>query len=285
MLVISLLLASAISFAPNLERSVNESMKNRQGAAVVLDVQTGQILASYRMDVAARRAASPGSAIKPFTLMTLIEAGTVTEQTSLVCPRVVRIGKRTFDCSHEVLPGPLNAVAALAYSCNHFFTRLAETLPLDALTRAFSRLGFSSLTGKWQTEIPGTIQHPTSKQALELMSIGVADIAVTPLAMAEAYRQLARRLRSQESTAELRVVSKGLRAVVTTGTGRLAASKRVAVSGKTGTSAGHGWFACFVPSERPEIVVVVFLERGTGPADAAPIAGRILDSYVPGGPQ
>jgi penicillin-binding protein 2 len=281
-LAISLLLASAISLSPNLERSVNEAMNKRQGAAVVLDVQTGRILASYRMDVAARRAVSPGSAIKPFTLMTLIEAGVVTEQTALICPKVVRIGKRTFDCSHEVLPGPLNAVAALAYSCNHFFTRLAETLPLDALTRAFSRFGFSSLTGKWQTEIPGTVQQPVSKQALQLMSIGADDIAVTPLAMAEAYCQLARRLRSQENTAEMRIISEGLRAVVTTGTGKLAASKQVVVSGKTGTAGGHGWFAGFVPSERPEIVVVVFLERGTGPADAALIAGRILDSYVPG---
>jgi penicillin-binding protein 2 len=257
-------------------------MKNRQGAAVVLDVQTGQILASYRMDVAARRAASPGSAIKPFTLMTLVEAGVVTEQTALVCPKVVRIGKRTFDCSHEVLPGPLNAVAALAYSCNHFFTRLSEALPLDALARAFSRFGFSSLTGKWQTEIPGTVQQPASKQAMQVMSIGSEDIAVTPLAMAEAYRQLALRLRSQESTPEMRIVSQGLRAVVTTGTGKLAASKRFAVSGKTGTAGGHAWFAGFVPSERPEIVLVVFIERGTGPADAAPIAGRIFDSYVSG---
>jgi penicillin-binding protein 2 len=257
-------------------------MKNRQGAAVVLDVETGQILASYRMDVAARRAASPGSAIKPFTLMTLIEAGAVTEQTALVCPKVVRIGKRTFDCSHVVLPGPLNAVAALAYSCNHFFTRLSEALPLDALARAFSRFGFSSLTGKWQTEIPGTVQQPASKQAMQLMSIGSEDITVTPLAMAEAYRQLALRLRSQENTPEMRIVSQGLRAVVTTGTGKLAASKRVAVSGKTGTAGGHAWFAGFVPSERPEIVLVVFIERGTGPVDAAPIARRIFDSYVSG---
>jgi penicillin-binding protein 2 len=209
----------------------------------------------------------------------------VTEQTALVCPKVVRIGKRTLDCSHERMPGPLNAVTALAYSCNHFFTRLSESLPIDALARAFSRFGFNSLTGRWQTEIPGTIQQPASKQAMQLMSIGENDIAVTPLAMAEAYRQLARRLRSQESTPELRIVSDGLRAVVTTGTGKLAASKRVAISGKTGTSGGHAWFAGFVPSERPEIVVVVFLERGTGPADAAPIAGRILDSYVPGGRQ
>ena len=280
MLAISLLLASAISLSTNLERSVNESMKNRQGAAVVLDVQTGQILASYRMDVAARREASPGSSIKPFTLMTLIEAGVVNEHTALICPRVVRIGKRTFDCSHEVLTGPLNAVAALAYSCNHFFTRLSESLPLDALARAFSRFGFNSLTGKWQTEVPGTVQLPASRQGMQLMSIGTEDIAVTPLAMAEAYRQLALRLRAQEKTTELRILSEGLRAVVTTGTGKLAASKRVAVSGKTGTASGHGWFAGFVPSDRPEIVVVVFIERGTGPADAAPIAGRILDSYV-----
>ena len=64
------------------------------------------------------------------------------------------------------------------------------------------------------------------------------------------------------------------------GTGQLAASRRVQVAGKTGTSGGHAWFAGFAPAERPEIVVVVFLERGTGGTDAAPIAGRIFDGHA-----
>src|SRR5262249_50421036 len=190
-------------------------MNHRQGAAVALDVETGQVVASYRMDVAARRLAAPGSTVKPFTLMALMDAGIVKDQTSLFCPRTVRVGTHILDCSHPRSPEPLDPVMALAYSCNHFFTAMAERLPLDALPREFSRAGFDSVTGRWQTEIPGVVDQPHSKQALQLMSVGEEGIKVTPLALAEAYRSIARPLRNpQKATPELQLVLKGLQAVV-----------------------------------------------------------------------
>src|SRR5713226_900782 len=93
-----------------LQRSVDDSMNHRQGAAVALDVETGQVLASYHMDVAARRLVPPGSAVKPFTLMALMEAGLVEEETSLFCPRTVRIGTHILDCSHPKSPESLDPV-------------------------------------------------------------------------------------------------------------------------------------------------------------------------------
>lgn len=63
------------------------------------------------------------------------------------------------------------------------------------------------------------------------------------------------------------------------------------VAGKTGTAeytgprdAGgalptHGWFTGFAPIEDPEISVTVFVEKGTGSKNAAPIAIRILRRY------
>jgi cell division protein FtsI/penicillin-binding protein 2 len=262
-----------------IQRSIDEAMNRRPGAAVALDVETGQVLASYRMDVAARRLAFPGSVIKPFTLMALMEAGLVKDDTALFCPRTVRIGSHILDCSHPRTPEALDPVMALAYSCNHFFTTLSERLPLDALPREFSRAGFNSVTGRWQTELPGVVEQPHSKQSMQLMSVGEEGIKVTPLALAEAYRGIARPLRNPKAVSpELRLVLKGLEAVVASGTGQAANSKRVQVAGKTGTFGGHAWFAGFAPAESPEIVVVVFLEKGTGGADAAPIAGRIFDA-------
>jgi cell division protein FtsI/penicillin-binding protein 2 len=112
------------------------------------------------------------------------------------------------------------------------------------------------------------------------MSVGEEGIKVTPLALAEAYRSLARPLRNAlTTTPELRLLLKGLQAVVNSGTGQAAGSKGVEVAGKTGTFGGHAWFAGFAPAKSPEMVVVVFLERGTGGADAAPIAGRIFNAY------
>jgi cell division protein FtsI/penicillin-binding protein 2 len=58
------------------------------------------------------------------------------------------------------------------------------------------------------------------------------------------------------------------------------------VAGKTGTASDpgnaqtHAWFAGFAPAEKPEIVVVVFVERGTGAVEAAGIAHRIFAAYA-----
>jgi cell division protein FtsI/penicillin-binding protein 2 len=263
-----------------LQRATTEAMRNRQGAAVVLEVETGQILASYRMDVAARRVVPPGSTLKPFTLMALLDAGLVTDKTALICPHIVRVGEHTLDCSHARTPTAIDATRALAYSCNYFFINLSQRLPMDSLYRVFSRAGFHSLTGKWPSEVAGFVQQPATKEAMQLMSIGEDGIGVTPLGLAEAYRTLANHLRSTEQTTqELRLLTEGLEAAVRIGTAQRAASKEIRIAGKTGTAGGHAWFAGFAPVDHPEVVVVVFLEHGTGGADAAPIAGRILNEY------
>jgi cell division protein FtsI/penicillin-binding protein 2 len=255
-------------------------MAGRDGAALVLDIPTGEILAAYRMDVAARRVASPGSAIKPFTLLALAEAGLVDRETSVFCPHDVRIGDRILDCSHPRLEVPLDPVSALAYSCNHFFSQLAGQLPFDALYRAFGSRGFNALSGRWPTEVAGVVELPESNEALTLMSLGEESIGVTPLALAEAYRRLA--LTVAEDGGSGGIVLEGLRAGVEFGTGKLAGTEGVDVAGKTGTSAGHAWFAGFAPAERPEVVVVVFLESGTGGADAAPVAGTVFRAWADG---
>jgi penicillin-binding protein 2 len=66
---------------------------------------------------------------------------------------------------------------------------------------------------------------------------------------------------------------------------RLASSPELKVAGKTGTlktDDGHwtnGWFAGYAPADKPEIAVVVFVERGTGPGDAAPLASEIFSAW------
>lgn len=71
------------------------------------------------------------------------------------------------------------------------------------------------------------------------------------------------------------------------------------VAGKTGTAqnpggAAHAWFGCFAPAGKPAIALAVVVENGgEGSMVAAPIARKILQSYLPravsasasGGPQ
>jgi penicillin-binding protein 2 len=69
------------------------------------------------------------------------------------------------------------------------------------------------------------------------------------------------------------------------GTAARARVPGIEVCGKTGTAQNphgknHAWFVSFAPRENPEIVLVVFIENsGYGGVVAAPIAGKILNSY------
>jgi len=62
----------------------------------------------------------------------------------------------------------------------------------------------------------------------------------------------------------------------------------VRIAGKTGTAASrdsartHGLFVGYAPAERPEIVVVVYLERGNG-GDAAGVARSLFAAAAKNG--
>ncbi|MBI2846179.1 MAG: penicillin-binding protein 2 [Chloroflexi bacterium] len=93
------------------------------------------------------------------------------------------------------------------------------------------------------------------------------------------------------SPENLEVVRRGMRAAATWGTAVRAALPGVAVAGKTGTAEHpgprdaeghlptHAWFVGFAPADEPEVAVVVFLEKGNGAQNAAPLAAQILAAY------
>ena len=127
----------------------------------------------------------------------------------------------------------------------------------------------------------------------QLMAIGVAGVEVTPLELASAYLELARAgaasavsgsATSSAPSAEKTVLA-GLRQATDYGLAQGARTDRLSVAGKTGTASDpsdahtHAWFAGFAPAEKPEIVVVVFVERGHGSIEAARIAHRIFQAY------
>jgi cell division protein FtsI/penicillin-binding protein 2 len=103
-----------------LQRAVNDAMRGRPGSAVVLDVASGRILAARNLAGAARRVVRPGSTVKPFTLLALSSGG-VDPAARFFCKRNLRVGHHKLDCGHPVIPQGLDAVGALAYSCNDYF--------------------------------------------------------------------------------------------------------------------------------------------------------------------
>jgi cell division protein FtsI/penicillin-binding protein 2 len=134
-------------------------------------------------------------------------------------------------------------------------------------------------------------------------AIGESSILVTPAQLLLAYSAIAtggpvyrlwqrssrpagapylsRRVRLQPKT--LGTLRAGFEQCVESGTCQGAAVPGVEVAGKTGTATAiggsHAWFVGYAPADKPEVAIVVFLERGTGAADAAPLAGQILRQY------
>jgi cell division protein FtsI/penicillin-binding protein 2 len=147
-------------------------------------------------------------------------------------------------------------------------------------------LGFEAVTGLMEGEAEGRIAPAHTTESRQLLAIGAAGIEITPLELAMAYTRVARW--QNAPTPAQRVVLDGLAGATNYGLAQLAQTKSLTVAGKTGTAANpggtstHGWFAGFAPADRPQIVVVVYVERGSGGAEAATIAHRIFESWESG---
>lgn len=260
-------------------------MAGRSGTAIVLDVQSDRILVGYRLDVAARRLAYPGSSIKPFTLMALLESGKLDGQTALVCKRALSIAGHKLDCTHPDLKRPLDAASALAYSCNSYFTTVALRLTPAQLQESFVNDGFTSATSLVPGEAAGEVERAQSPAQLQLQAIGEWGVRITPLELARAYRRIA--LLELKHEVKLNPLFEGLEQSVAYGMGNAAQPENaMKVAGKTGTAPAdegswtHAWFAGYAPAQNPEIVVLVFLERGHGGSDAAGVARAIFTAFA-----
>jgi cell division protein FtsI/penicillin-binding protein 2 len=203
---------------------------------------------------------------------------------SLVCRRNLHVGRHDLSCSHPQA-GPLQAVSALAYSCNDFFATFGIRLTAEDLRAAFTQAGFVSPSGFVSNEVAGSIHLARNDEERQLQAIGEGDMRVTPLEMLAAYRKLALRRTALDTTEAERTVFMGLEESTGYGMARLASVADMTVGGKTGTSRTdqgswtNAWFSGYAPADKPQIAVVVFLEKGAGPSDAAVLGGEIFREW------
>ena len=265
-----------------LQRAIRAGMAARPGAAVVVEVESGKILAAQGIETAGRRLATPGSTVKPFVLMALLNSQKLKPDEAFLCRRTLRIAGKRMDCTHPQLAAPLNAEEALAYSCNSYFAAMAGRIGAPDLASEFRRAGFDSLTGLSTYEVAGAVSETQTPDDLKLQALGEKDVKITPLELVAAYRALALEHRSGEKSWE--VIYRGLADSTAYGMAHAAAPDGYAVAGKTGTANSftsaltHGWFAGYAPADKPEIALVVYLEHGRG-SDAARVARTIFTAY------
>lgn len=203
-----------------------------QAAAVVIDVDTSEILAAAThpsMSIADLRdrpaqiyndqlnrpfldrafgfALQPGSTIKPLVLVSAVAAGKYKVGDTITCNGVLDPNHpNQFRCwiykSYLSQHGPLTGRQAIEHSCNIFFYTLGERMGAKTLVTWLGRFGLgeptrSGVTGEVGGHLPDLADAGLPNKGFEHydavnMGIGQGPIAWTPIQAANAYATLAR---------------------------------------------------------------------------------------------
>jgi cell division protein FtsI/penicillin-binding protein 2/regulator of extracellular matrix RemA (YlzA/DUF370 family) len=291
-----------------LREAAIDAMDGRPGAVVIMEVGTGRIRAMTGEETAVEWAFPPGSLIKLVTAWKAMEEGTLSPGKRFVCTGSARFSETEYPCWYPPGHGDLDLVHGIAYSCNLYFLSLGDTVPADTTYRGLAELGFGKKTGvNLPGEAAGRVSPPggpgrdyligntdtvtaTPLQVITYLSalvnggsVWVPAVTGSSDEIASFSPRLARRIDASRAAP---VIAKGMRDAVRYGTATMAAVERHEVMGKTGTGTllgvpweTHGWFLGFAPAEAPEIAIVVFLYRGMGGEDAAPVAREVFREY------
>lgn len=206
----------------SLERVISRISGARGGAAVVVKVDTGEVLAAanyptysqatFLEDSAAindnpleptrnrafQMAYAPGSTFKPMIALAGLEEGVITSGTTMVCNHYyTRFSSRTFKCLGW--HGAVDLNQAIKKSCNIYFYETGYMLGGATIEKWSKLFGFGQKTGIEVGEIAGSAAGPTYRaQMLEnnpllnqwqpgdvvQAAIGQSDNTITPLQLA-----------------------------------------------------------------------------------------------------
>ena len=200
-------------------KGIGAGREVRAGAAVVVDVHTGGILAAaslpdfdlsrYRSDYAALSADStaplldrvcqglyaPGSAFKPAVAAAALTAGIDPAATVNCTGKYFYYSNYHPGCLQYGHRGPVDLRTALEYSCNIFFYDTGRRLGVDTFSAMARQLGLANDTGVEITAAQGRLTWSTDtnyQDGLTLMAaIGQGNTAVTPLQLAQYAAALA----------------------------------------------------------------------------------------------
>jgi penicillin-binding protein 2 len=193
------------------------------GAAVLMEVRTGEVLASantpsfdpnefnrgisetlYRSlnnkftplinkFVAGQYA--PGSTFKIVTSLAALESGTVSGDFRFSCPGHMDFGDNRFHCWKRGGHGGLDMVSAIHQSCDVYFYEVAKRTGVDAIAAMARRLGLGQLLNTGFNEERGgiiptrdwkvaTLGQPWAQGETLVAGIGQGFIVATPLQLA-----------------------------------------------------------------------------------------------------
>ena len=223
-----------------------------QGAVVVLDPATGAVRAMvggrdyhtspYNRAVLSRR--QPGSAFKPFTWLTALEAGARPDDTVLDAP--IRVGNWSPLNFERRFQGEMSLEDALAESINTVAVRLMlQYGGPKAIAATAARLGIADKLPRDASLALGTGEVGLLELTSAYSAFFNGGRRVTPYAIEQAPHPQPERVIDPDLAA---MMARMMTAVVSRGTGRAAAVNGRAVAGKTGTTSDFrdAWFIGWV---------------------------------------
>jgi cell division protein FtsW (lipid II flippase) len=247
-----------------------------KGAVIVLDADTGEILASVSvgsdrgqtrvrpgsdqgqttdplLDRARYGLYAPGSTFKMITAAAALNEHAGYQDRAFVCSRLpsgrigVRIpgfGPAIHDDSHDAAPhGAISLRDATVRSCNAYFAQLAVAIGADALTHTAAKAGISLNTSRAANRVRANLPHA---------GYGQGEVVTTPLRIARVAAALASDGTIREApivtgvnpavnteflpAADAHTLASYLREAVVSGTGRQLKDHPARIAGKTGTA-------------------------------------------------
>ncbi|HYN93435.1 MAG TPA: penicillin-binding protein 2, partial [Pilimelia sp.] len=186
-------------------------VKATVGAAIVLDVRTGEVVAQasyptydaaawskykpeHRNDVATSVVFDPGSVHKALVVGAALEEGVVKPTSAVVVgPRITKGDEEFRDTHPNYRPRAMSLPGILAYSSNIGTIKIADLLGAQKLYDYQLRFGLGKVTGVGVLgEAQGLVQPPQNWSGSSYGSVPVGHgVAVTPLQMAAAYGAIA----------------------------------------------------------------------------------------------
>ncbi|MDD2752491.1 MAG: penicillin-binding protein 2 [Candidatus Omnitrophica bacterium] len=201
-----------------IQKIVENSLGERKGSVVVMDPNSGEIIAMvsaprYNPEVFVKKAASslagiftnsdsvlmnraisgayaPGSVFKLVVATAALEANKINLGTSFFCPGGLLVGNRRFNCWNT--HNQQDLIQAIAHSCDVFFYHTGILLGAAGIHDYALRFGFSKPTSiDLPYEVGGFVPNPRWKKAYRSQvwydgdtanfSIGQGDLLTTPL--------------------------------------------------------------------------------------------------------
>ena len=183
--------------------------KAKAGAAVILDVQTGEVLAmvnqpaynpnnrqqrdgGYYRNRVITDVFEPGSTLKPFTIAAALESGQYTANTLIdTNPGKLKLGQYTIHDSRNY--GIINTKTIIQKSSNVGISKIALSLPKQQLSQFLQHSGLGEVTGSaFPGEVSGYIPDPATWQPTEQATLGFGyGMNVTLLQLTRAYAMFA----------------------------------------------------------------------------------------------